>query len=113
MGQGSTRRSAKVQDSTWEIQYVCHPVPRTLPQLLTLPPPLSPSSQHGRQSDIVLLDCSELELGRTLGRREDIDDTVAACRRRLELYRTVTLPAAKALDDAHRLLVVGGHRPLR
>ncbi|KAF0303054.1 Adenylate kinase 1 [Amphibalanus amphitrite] len=30
---------------------------------------------------------------------------VAACRRRLELYRTVTLPAAKALDDAHRLLV--------
>ena len=67
--------------------------------------------QHGRQSDIVLLDCSELELGRTLGRREDLDDTVAACRRRLELYRTVTLPAAKALDDARRLLVVG--RPRR
>ncbi|XP_043225673.1 adenylate kinase isoenzyme 5-like [Amphibalanus amphitrite] len=64
--------------------------------------------EHGRQSDIVLLDCSELELGRTLGRREDLDDTVAACRRRLELYRTVTLPAAKALDDAHRLLVIDG-----
>ncbi|XP_037082346.1 adenylate kinase isoenzyme 5-like [Pollicipes pollicipes] len=64
--------------------------------------------EHGRQSDIVLIDCSELELGRTLGRREDIDDTVQACRHRLELYRTVTLPAVKALDEAHRLLVIDG-----
>ncbi|KAI8427447.1 hypothetical protein MSG28_001983 [Choristoneura fumiferana] len=53
---------------------------------------------------MVLLDCSKLQLGR--GRR---DDSVAAFRRRLEVFRELSLPMLKTLDQQHRLVI---HRKL-
>lgn len=56
---------------------------------------------------LLLVDCSELELGRNLGRRESrLDDNVAAARRRLAIYREVTLPMLKAFDEKNRLKIV-------
>lgn len=56
---------------------------------------------------LLLIDCSELELGRNLGRRENrLDDNVAAARRRLAIYREVTLPMLKAFDEKNRLKIV-------
>lgn len=56
---------------------------------------------------LLLIDCSELELGRNLGRREwRLDDNVAAARRRLAIYREVTLPMLKAFDEKNRLKIV-------
>ncbi|KAL4705066.1 hypothetical protein ACJJTC_004565 [Scirpophaga incertulas] len=52
---------------------------------------------------MVLLDCSKLQLGR--GRR---DDSVAAFRRRLEVFRELSLPLLKHLDQHHRLVIVDG-----
>ncbi|XP_050362176.1 uncharacterized protein LOC126781297 [Nymphalis io] len=52
---------------------------------------------------MVLLDCSKLQLGR--GRR---DDSVAAFRRRLEVFREQSLPMLKNLDQQHRLVIVDG-----
>ncbi|XP_047042082.1 adenylate kinase isoenzyme 5 [Helicoverpa zea] len=52
---------------------------------------------------MVLLDCSKLQLGR--GRR---DDSVAAFRRRLEVFRELSLPMLKSLDQDHRLVIVDG-----
>ncbi|KAG6454001.1 hypothetical protein O3G_MSEX008459 [Manduca sexta] len=52
---------------------------------------------------MVLLDCSKLQLGR--GRR---DDSVAAFRRRLEVFRELSLPMLKTLDQEHRLVIVDG-----
>lgn len=52
---------------------------------------------------MVLLDCSKLQLGR--GRR---DDSVAAFRRRLEVFRELSLPMLKNLDSNHRLVIVDG-----
>ncbi|CAG5048302.1 unnamed protein product [Parnassius apollo] len=52
---------------------------------------------------MVLLDCSKLQLGR--GRR---DDSVAAFRRRLEVFREHSLPMLKTLDQQHRLVIVDG-----
>ncbi|XP_022820996.1 adenylate kinase isoenzyme 5 [Spodoptera litura] len=52
---------------------------------------------------MVLLDCSKLQLGR--GRR---DDSVAAFRRRLEVFRELSLPMLKTLDQDHRLVIVDG-----
>ncbi|XP_063375826.1 uncharacterized protein LOC134663393 [Cydia fagiglandana] len=52
---------------------------------------------------MVLLDCSKLQLGR--GRR---DDSVAAFRRRLEVFRELSLPMLKTLDQHHRLVIVDG-----
>ncbi|XP_012548466.2 adenylate kinase isoenzyme 5 isoform X1 [Bombyx mori] len=52
---------------------------------------------------MVLLDCSKLQLGR--GRR---DDSVAAFRRRLEVFRELSLPMLKTLDQSHRLMIVDG-----
>ncbi|CAK1549605.1 unnamed protein product [Leptosia nina] len=52
---------------------------------------------------MVLLDCSKLQLGR--GRR---DDSVAAFRRRLEVFRELSLPMLKNLDQQHRLVIVDG-----
>ncbi|XP_045764141.1 adenylate kinase isoenzyme 5 [Maniola jurtina] len=52
---------------------------------------------------MVLLDCSKLQLGR--GRR---DDSVAAFRRRLEVFRELSLPMLKSLDQQHRLVIVDG-----
>ncbi|VVC93173.1 unnamed protein product [Leptidea sinapis] len=51
------------------------------------------------QPRMVLLDCSKLQLGR--GRR---DDSVAAFRRRLEVFRELSLPMLKNLDQDHRLV---------
>ncbi|XP_053607587.1 adenylate kinase isoenzyme 5 isoform X2 [Plodia interpunctella] len=55
------------------------------------------------QPRMVLLDCSKLQLGR--GRR---DDSVAAFRRRLEVFRELSLPMLKSLDQQHRLVIVDG-----
>ncbi|XP_045485853.1 uncharacterized protein LOC110992321 isoform X3 [Pieris rapae] len=55
------------------------------------------------QPRMVLLDCSKLQLGR--GRR---DDSVAAFRRRLEVFRELSLPMLKKLDQQHRLVIVDG-----
>ncbi|KAM3959146.1 adenylate kinase isoenzyme 5 [Aphomia sociella] len=52
---------------------------------------------------MVLLDCSKLQLGR--GRR---DDSVAAFRRRLEVFRELSLPMLKNMDQQHRLVIVDG-----
>ncbi|XP_055589082.1 adenylate kinase isoenzyme 5 [Uranotaenia lowii] len=52
---------------------------------------------------IILLDCSKLQLGR--GR---LDDTVSSFRRRLELFREMTLPMLKEMDTAGRLTIVDG-----
>ncbi|XP_066939611.1 adenylate kinase isoenzyme 5 isoform X2 [Macrobrachium rosenbergii] len=58
---------------------------------------------------LLLIDCSELELGRNLGRRENrLDDNVAAARRRLAIYRDVTLPMLKAFDEKNRLRIIDG-----
>lgn len=55
----------------------------------------------------VLIDCSELELGRNLGQRHGRpDDNLDAYKRRLQLYREQTLPTLKALDDQDRLRIV-------
>ncbi len=55
----------------------------------------------------MLIDCSELELGRNLGQRHGrLDDTIDAYKRRLELYRELTLPMLKTLDEANRLKIV-------
>ena len=59
----------------------------------------------------VLVDCSELELGRNLGqRRGRVDDNKEAVKRRLELYRECTLPMLKSLDEEDRLRVVDGDK---
>lgn len=52
---------------------------------------------------MILLDCSKLQLGR--GR---LDDSVAAFRRRLELFRELSLPMLKTLDSENRLSIVDG-----
>ncbi len=55
----------------------------------------------------MLIDCSELELGRNLGKRRGrLDDNVEAYKRRLELYRELTLPMLKTLDEQNRLKIV-------
>ncbi|XP_026328637.1 uncharacterized protein LOC113236692 [Hyposmocoma kahamanoa] len=56
---------------------------------------------------MVLLDCSKLQLGR--GRR---DDSVAAFRRRLEVFRELSLPMLKKLDQEYRLVIVDGDTDL-
>lgn len=59
--------------------------------------------QYAQRPPIILLDCSKLQLGR--GR---MDDTVSSFRRRLELFRELTLPMLKALDGDGRLTIVSG-----
>ncbi|XP_037959021.1 adenylate kinase isoenzyme 5 [Teleopsis dalmanni] len=60
-------------------------------------------TKYKQRPPIILLDCSKLQLGR--GR---IDDTVSSFRRRLELFRELTLPMLKAMDNSHRLQIVDG-----
>ena len=58
---------------------------------------------------VVLIDCSELELGRNLGqRRGRPDDNLEAYKRRLQLYREFSLPMLKSLDEEQRLRIVDG-----
>ncbi|XP_037051697.1 adenylate kinase isoenzyme 5 isoform X3 [Bradysia coprophila] len=59
--------------------------------------------KYKQKPPIVLLDCSKLQLGR--GR---IDDTVSSFRRRLELFRELTLPMLKIMDADGRLTIVDG-----
>ncbi|KAJ6645882.1 Adenylate kinase isoenzyme 5 [Pseudolycoriella hygida] len=59
--------------------------------------------KYKQKPPIVLLDCSKLQLGR--GR---IDDTVSSFRRRLELFRELTLPMLKIMDTDGRLTIVDG-----
>ncbi|XP_041975934.1 uncharacterized protein LOC121730822 [Aricia agestis] len=59
--------------------------------------------EFGVSPRMVLLDCSKLQLGR--GRR---DDSVAAFRRRLEVFRELSLPMLKRMDQDHRLVIVDG-----
>ena len=57
----------------------------------------------------ILIDCSELELGRNLGqRRGRPDDNLEAYKRRLQHYREHCLPMLKALDEQQRLKIVDG-----
>ncbi|KAK6616896.1 hypothetical protein RUM43_014866 [Polyplax serrata] len=60
-------------------------------------------SKFQQQPNAILLDCSKLQLGR--GR---IDDSVAAFRKRLELFRELSLPMLKILDNENRLTIVDG-----
>jgi len=65
--------------------------------------------RSGARPPCVLIDCSELELGRNLGKRSGrLDDNVDAYRRRLELYRELTLPMLRSLDEQNRLRIVDG-----
>ena len=57
--------------------------------------------QFGQTPPLVLLDCSKLQLGR--GR---LDGSVAAFRRRLEIFREMSLPMLKKMDNDNRLTVV-------
>lgn len=57
--------------------------------------------QYNQNPPIILLDCSKLQLGR--GR---LDDSVSSFRRRLELFRELTLPMLKSLDTDGRLTIV-------
>jgi hypothetical protein len=55
----------------------------------------------------ILVDCSEPELSRSLRQRGDAaagDSNVI--KKRLDLYRTITLPTLKILDDQQRLFIV-------
>jgi adenylate kinase family enzyme len=61
----------------------------------------------GMQPPAVLIDCSELELGRNLGQRHGRpDDSLDAYKRRLKLYRELTLPMLKTIDEQNRLRIV-------
>ncbi|XP_048483172.1 uncharacterized protein LOC105391874 [Plutella xylostella] len=71
--------------------------PRDLEQLEAF------EKEYRIQPRMVLLDCSKLQLGR--GRR---DDSVGAFRRRLEVFREMSLPMLKSLDTQHRLVIVDG-----
>ncbi|XP_055641967.1 uncharacterized protein LOC129778854 isoform X2 [Toxorhynchites rutilus septentrionalis] len=59
--------------------------------------------KYRQRPPVILLDCSKLQLGR--GR---LDDTVSSFRRRLELFRELTLPMLKEMDTAGRLTIVDG-----
>nr|XP_012153720.1 PREDICTED: adenylate kinase isoenzyme 5 isoform X2 [Megachile rotundata] len=60
-------------------------------------------NKFGQQPPLVLLDCSKLQLGR--GR---LDDSVSAFKKRLELFRKVSLPMLKSLDNENRLTIIDG-----
>ncbi|XP_012274689.1 adenylate kinase isoenzyme 5 [Orussus abietinus] len=60
-------------------------------------------NKFGQKPPLVLLDCSKLQLGR--GRP---DDNVTSFRRRLELFREISLPMLKALDNDNRLTIIDG-----
>ncbi len=77
------------------------------PNLIIRPPPC------------VLIDCTEVELGRSLGQRsiklQSLNDPLhkdlfsqQVIKKQLEIYRTVTLPTLKVLDDQERLTIIDG-----
>ncbi|XP_076750036.1 uncharacterized protein LOC143422939 [Xylocopa sonorina] len=71
--------------------------PRDLNQVLEF------ENKFDQQPPLVLLDCSKLQLGR--GR---LDDNVSAFRKRLEIFREVSLPMLKTLDNENRLTIIDG-----
>ncbi|XP_071455522.1 adenylate kinase isoenzyme 5 [Hetaerina americana] len=71
--------------------------PRDLSQLTSF------ETKYGQQPMLILLDCSKLQLG-----RGHLDDNVPAFRRRLQLFRELTLPLLKMLDQTNRLIIVDG-----
>ncbi|XP_055678396.1 adenylate kinase isoenzyme 5 isoform X2 [Lutzomyia longipalpis] len=71
--------------------------PRDLEQLSSF------EEKFKQNPQIILLDCSKLQLGR--GR---LDDTVSSFRRRLELFREKTLPMLKQIDTTGRLTIIDG-----
>ncbi|XP_046398135.1 adenylate kinase isoenzyme 5 [Ischnura elegans] len=71
--------------------------PRDLGQLTSF------ETKYGQQPMLILLDCSKLQLG-----RGHLDDNVPAFRRRLQLFRELTLPMLKMLDQSNRLIIVDG-----
>ncbi|XP_076183731.1 adenylate kinase isoenzyme 5 isoform X2 [Ptiloglossa arizonensis] len=60
-------------------------------------------TKFAQKPPLVLLDCSKLQLGR--GR---LDDSVSAFKKRLELFREVSLPMLKTLDNDNRLIIIDG-----
>lgn len=58
--------------------------------------------QYKQKPTIILLDCSKLQLG-----KGQLDDSVTAFRRRLEIFRESTLPMLKTMDNIGRLTIVG------
>ncbi|KAG8039998.1 hypothetical protein G9C98_001516 [Cotesia typhae] len=60
-------------------------------------------SKFGQKPTLVLLDCSKLQLG-----RGKLDDSVPAFRKRLEIFREITLPMLKTLDSDNRLITIDG-----
>nr|XP_031846425.1 adenylate kinase isoenzyme 5 isoform X4 [Nomia melanderi]XP_031846426.1 adenylate kinase isoenzyme 5 isoform X4 [Nomia melanderi]XP_031846427.1 adenylate kinase isoenzyme 5 isoform X4 [Nomia melanderi] len=60
-------------------------------------------NKFGQQPPLVLLDCSKLQLGR--GR---LDDSVSAFKKRLDLFRELSLPMLKTLDNESRLTIIDG-----
>lgn len=64
--------------------------------------------QFKQKPTIILLDCSKLQLGR--GR---LDDSVTAFRRRLEIFRQLSLPMLKAMDNIGRLTIVSIYNTIR
>ena len=65
------------------------------------------SFQMNCKPTAVLIDCSELELGRNLGQRKGrSDDHLEAYKRRLHIYRESTMPMLKSLDEENRLRIV-------
>ncbi|XP_011305325.1 adenylate kinase isoenzyme 5 isoform X2 [Fopius arisanus] len=60
-------------------------------------------SKFGQEPPLILLDCSKLQLG-----RGKLDDSVPAFRKRLEIFREVTLPMLKTLDNDNRLRTIDG-----
>ncbi|XP_044017152.1 adenylate kinase isoenzyme 5 [Aphidius gifuensis] len=59
--------------------------------------------KFGQEPPLVLLDCSKLKLG-----REKLDDNIPAFRKRLQLFRKMTLPMLKVLDECGRLMTIDG-----
>ncbi|XP_051173250.1 adenylate kinase isoenzyme 5 [Leptopilina boulardi] len=60
-------------------------------------------NKFGQAPPLVLLDCSKLQFGR--GR---LDGTIPAFRRRLALFREMTLPMLKKIDNNKRLTMIDG-----
>ncbi|XP_076378601.1 adenylate kinase isoenzyme 5 [Megalopta genalis] len=60
-------------------------------------------NKFGQHPPLVLLDCSKLQLGR--GR---LDDSVSAFKKKLDLFREMSLPMLKTFDSENRLTIIDG-----
>ncbi|XP_033225920.1 adenylate kinase isoenzyme 5 [Belonocnema kinseyi] len=64
-------------------------------------------NKFGQSPPLVLLDCSQLQLGR--GR---LDGSISAFRKRLELFREMSLPMIRKMDNSNRLTIIDGDSQL-